>query len=116
LYIDRVTCPKPVVFCGTALSDLKRFPESARREAGYQIDRLQHGLMPTDWKPISCAGPGVCEIRVRDAVGAYRVIYLARLQDAVYVLHCFTKKTQKTSQHDLELAQRRYRDLMKERP
>ncbi len=111
-----MTCPKPVVFCGTALPDLKRFPDSVRREAGYQIDRLQHGLMPTDWKSISSAGPGVCEIRVRDATGAYRVIYLARLQDAVYVLHCFTKKTQKTSQHDLELAQRRYRDLMKERP
>ncbi len=49
-------------------------------------------------------------------MGAYRVIYLARLQDAVYVLHCFSKKTQKTSQHDPELAQPRYRDLMKERP
>ncbi len=111
-----MTPPKPVVFCGTALSDLKRFPESARREAGYQIDRLQHGLMPGDRKPISTAGQGVCEIRVRDETGAYRVIYLARMPEAVYVLHCFIKKTQKTSQQDLELAQLRYRDLMKERP
>lgn len=111
-----MTPAKPVVFCGTALFDLKRFPEPARREAGYQIDRVQHGLLPTDWKPMNTAGQGVCEIRVRDAMGTYRVIYLARLQHAVYVLHCFSKKTQKTSQHDLELAQRRYRDLMKERP
>lgn len=99
----------------TALQDLRAFPEGARRDAGYQIDRVQHGLEPTDWKPMPAVGPGVREIRVRDPAGAYRVIYLARLEAAVYVLHCFQKKTQRTSQTDLELATRRYRDLMRSR-
>lgn len=106
---------KPVEFMATALQDLRAFPEGARRDAGYQIDRVQHGLEPTDWKPMPAVGPGVREIRVRDPAGAYRVIYLARLEAAVYVLHCFQKKTQRTSQTDLELATRRYRDLMRSR-
>ncbi len=107
--------PKAVEFLATSLADLRAFPEAARREAGFQIDRVQHGLDPLDWKPMPTVGPGVREIRVRDLSGAYRVIYLARLEDAVYVLHCFHKKSQKTSQGDLELAKWRYRDLMRSR-
>lgn len=106
---------KPVEFLGSALRDLKEFPLLARREAGYQIDRVQHGFDPDDWKPMPTIGLGVREIRVRDTDGAFRVIYVASLRDAVYVLHCFQKKTQKTSQPDLALAEKRYRDLMKER-
>lgn len=68
-----------------------------------------------DWKPMPTIGQGVREMRVRELNGAYRVIYLARLEDAVYVLHCFQKKTQKTSQSDLDLAMRRYRDLIRNR-
>jgi phage-related protein len=60
------------------------------------------------------AGPGVREIRIRDATGAFRVIYVAKFSDAVYVLHCFQKKTQKTGKIDLDLVKSRYRDLMKE--
>jgi phage-related protein len=105
---------KTVRFCGTALDDLRIFPDSARREAGYQLDRVQNGQAPTDWKPMTTVGRGVQEIRIRDETGAFRVIYIARLADAVYVLHCFQKKTQKTSKADLDLAGKRYNELVKE--
>ena len=106
--------PKPVEFRGSALKDLKDFPLLPRRELGYQIDQVQCGREPDDWKPMPTIGPGVREIRVRDTAGAFRVVYLAKFSDAVYVLHCFQKKTQKTSNVDLYLAESRYRDLMKE--
>jgi phage-related protein len=105
---------KPVKFRGSALSDLRAFPADARRAAGYQLDRVQHGLEPQDWKPMSAIGAGACEIRIKEAEGAFRVIYVAKLEDAVYVLHCFQKKTQKTNQADIDLAKRRYKDLLKE--
>jgi len=72
------------------------------------------GREPDDWKPMNTVGRGVREIRIRDAAGAFRVLYLAKFDDAVYVLHCFQKKTQKTSKADLNLATQRYRDLLKE--
>lgn len=96
------------------LDDLRAFPLAAKRVAGHQIDQVQHGLEPDDWKPLAAIGRGAKEIRIRDAAGAFRVIYLARPADAVYVLHCFQKKTEKTSKTDLDLAARRYRDLLKE--
>jgi len=106
--------PKAVEFVGSALDDLRAFPLAARREAGHQIDQVQHGLEPDDWKPMNTVGQGVREIRIRDAAGAFRVIYVAKFADAVYVLHCFQKKTEKTSKTDLDLASKRYRDLLKE--
>ena len=105
---------KPVEFRGSSLDDLRAFPMSARREAGHQLDQVQQGHEPDDWKPMPRIGPGVQEIRSRDAAGAFRVIYVARFADAVYVLHCFKKKTQKTSKTELDLAEKRYRDLTKE--
>lgn len=105
---------KPLMFLGNAIDDLRAFPNSARREAGYQLDKVQHGQTPTDWKPMATIGKGVQEIRIRDEAGAFRVIYIAKLADAVYVLHCFQKKTQKTNRTDLDLAAKRYGDLMKE--
>ena len=109
-----MTDSKPVEFRGTSLSDLRDFPEKARREAGFQLDQVQNGLDPDDWKPMTTVGAGVKEIRVKDETGAFRVMYVAKFEDAVYVLHCFQKKTQKTSKHDLDLAEARYRDLVKE--
>jgi phage-related protein len=105
---------KLVRFLGTTLDDLRAFPASARRDAGYQLDKVQNGLDPTDWKPMNTIGQGVREIRIRDADGAFRVVYVAKFAEAVYILHCFQKKTQTTSRTDLDLAARRYRDLMKE--
>ena len=104
---------KPVAFLGDSLDALRSFPDSAKREVGFQIDRLQRGLDPDDWKPMKTVGPGVREIRVRDASDAYRVVCTATLADAVYVLHAFQKKSQATSQRDLELAAARLRDLMR---
>jgi len=112
--IAAVSVLKPVQFRGSALDDLRSFPLSARREAGFQIDLVQHGQMPEDWKPMPTIGQGVQEIRIRDAASAFRVVYVAKFADAVYVLHCFQKKTQRTSKPDLDLAESRYRDLLKE--
>ncbi len=102
---------KPIVFLGDTLECLREFPERARREAGFQLERVQRGLEPDDWKPMTTVGSGVREIRVREATGAYRVIYVATLADAVFVLHAFQKKTQRTPQRDLALAQARLRQL-----
>ena len=99
---------KPIEFLGDSLRSLREFPDDAKRDAGYQLDRVQHGLQPDDFKPMPTIGKGVEEIRVRDDSGAYRVIYTARLADAVYVLHAFQKKTQATSKRDIELARQRF--------
>lgn len=105
---------KPVEFRGSSLDDLRSFPLTARREAGYQLDQVQSGQEPDDWKPMNTVGQGVKEIRIRDSAGAFRVIYIAKFADAVYVLHCFQKKTEKTSKIDLDLAAKCYRDLLQE--
>ena len=107
---------KPIEFLGDALDALRSFPEPARREAGFQLDKVQHGGEPDDWKPMRSIGQGVREIRIRDESGAFRAIYLAKLADAVYVLHCFQKKTEQTSDRDIELARKRFRELMRKQP
>ena len=84
--------PKGVTVRGTALDDLREFPDEARRTAGYQIDQVQRGLEPSDWKSMPSIGPGVNEIRIHEG-GAFRVIYVAKFADAVHVLHCFQKRT-----------------------
>ena len=99
---------KPIEFLGDSLRSLREFPDDAKRDAGYQRDRVQHGLQPDDFKPMPAIGKGVEEIRVRDDTGAYRVIYTARLADAIYVLHAFQKKTQATSKRDIDLAKQRF--------
>lgn len=106
---------KPVTFVGSSLAALRAFPAEARHRAGYQLDRVQRGMEPDDWKPIPTVGSGVREIRVRDETGAFRVVYLAIRSEAVYVLHCFQKKTQKTSRIDVELAARRFKELMRDK-
>ena len=105
---------KPIAFRGNSLDELRAFPLQARREAGHQLDQVQNGQEPDDWKPMNTVGQGVKEIRIRDVAGMFRVIYVAKFADAVYVLHCFQKKTQKTGKADLDLAAKRYRDLLKE--
>ena len=87
----------------------------ARQDAGYQLDRVQRGLQPDDFKPMPTIGRGVEEIRIRDDAGNFRVIYTARFADAVLVLHAFQKKTQRTSQRDIEMAKARFREMMKDR-
>jgi len=106
---------KPIAFLGGSLDDLRGFPTDARREAGYQLDRVQRGLDPDDWRPMPSIGAGVREIRVQERTGAFRVIYVAALADAIYVLHAFQKKTRQTSNRDLDLAASRLRELMARR-
>jgi len=106
---------KPVRFLGDSLQCVRDFPVDARQDAGYQLDKVQRGLQPDDFKPMPTIGRGVEEIRIRDDAGNFRVIYPARLADAVLVLHAFQKKTQRTSQRDIELAKARFRELMKDR-
>jgi len=103
-----------VEFVGSSLADLRAFPSPARRTAGYQLDRVQQGLEPDDWKPMTSIGAGVREIRVRERTGAFRVVYIAALADAIYVPHCFQKKSQRTARTDLDIARRRFKELMKE--
>lgn len=100
---------KPATFLGDSLNRLRNFPDDARSDAGHQLNEVQNGNDPDDWKPMKSVGPGVREIRVRDDSGAFRVIYLATLPDAVLVLHAFQKKTQATPQRDIDLAASRLR-------
>jgi phage-related protein len=106
---------KPVFFRGNSLERLRRFPASARQDSGYQLEQVQRGGLPDDFRPMPTIGPGAQEIRVRDASGAFRVIFIARFQEAIYVLHAFQKKTQKTAPLDIELARQRYRGLLEDR-
>lgn len=106
---------KPVTFLGDSLDAIRGFPLDARRQSGFQIAKVQRGLEPDDWKPLPGVGPGVREIRIRIAPGAFRVVYVASFAEAVYVLHAFQKKTQKTAKRDLELARERLKDLKRSR-
>jgi len=101
---------KPLHFVGSSLDDLRDFPEEARRAAGFELRAIQNGLEPSDWKPMTVIGPGVKEIRIH-VLGEWRVIYIAKFRDAVYVLHAFQKKTRRTSPHDIDLARSRYRQI-----
>lgn len=102
---------REIRWVGSAYADLLAFPRDVRRHAGFQLEKIQAGLDPTDWKAFSEVGPGTRELRIRDLSGAYRVMYVARFDDAVYVLHCFQKKTQATSPLDRDIARARYRSL-----
>jgi phage-related protein len=102
---------RPVCFLGDSLKCLRDFPDDARHDAGYQLDKVQRGEQPDDFKPMPGIGKGVEEIRVSEPSGAFRVIYVARRADAVYVLHAFQKKTQTTPKKDLETARQRFGQL-----
>ena len=104
---------KPVHFVGTSREDLRQLPEGARETAGFQLFKVQQGQEPDDWKPMPSVGSGVQEIRVRDEGRTYRVFFVAKFKEAVYVLHVFQKHSQKTARSDLELAKTRYADLLK---
>lgn len=101
---------KSLRFIGSSLDDMRDFPADARRQAGFELDAVQRGLEPSDWKPMTSVGAGVREIRIH-VLGEWRVIYVAKLANAIYVLHAFQKKTQKTRREVIELARRRYRQI-----
>ena len=102
---------KGIEFLGTSLKMIREFPVPAKREAGYQLDRVQRGLDPTDWKPIKSVGQGVREVRIQHD-GQYRVIYVASFEETIYVLHAFQKKTRKTNRPDLDTAKRALQEAL----
>jgi phage-related protein len=103
-----------VAWLGTALRDVRAFPAATRQDLGYQLYRVQQGLEPSDWKPMPVVGAGVFEVRIRTG-GAFRVLYVTKFAEAIYVLHAFEKRSQKTGQAELDLARRRYAALVASR-
>ena len=101
---------KALKFVGSSLDDLRGFPEDARRVAGFELRAIQNGIEPRDWRAMQSVGPGVNEIRIH-VLGEWRVLYVARPADAVYILHAFQKKGQKTNKNDIELARKRLRQI-----
>lgn len=106
---------KEIRWIGSSYADLLDFPLPAKRDAGFQLGKVQAGLEPDDWKPFDDVGAGVREIRIADRSGAFRVMYVAKFEEALYVLHCFQKKTQATSKQDKAIAEQRYKAVIAER-
>jgi phage-related protein len=105
---------KEIRWVGSSFDDLLTFPDEARRKAGFQLSKVQAGLDPDDWKPFGAVGYGTREIRIKEANGIYRVMYVAKFVEAIYVLHCFQKQSQVTSRHDRNIAEARYRAVINE--
>lgn len=104
---------KAVIWMGSSKTDLKVFPAAVVDDMGHQLFLVQCGLEPADWKPMISIGIGVKEIRVRDITGIFRTIYLATRPEAIYVLHCFQKKTRHTAQRDIDLARKRLKNVLR---
>lgn len=103
---------KPIEWLGSSKQDLRDFPTLARQRAGYQLELIQDGEEPSDWKPMESVGPGAREIRIKCRDGAFRVFYVVSRSEAIYVLHAFRKTTEKTQRCDIDLAKARYRSLI----
>jgi len=105
---------KEIRWVGSSYQDILKFPAEPRKEAGFQLGKVQAGLEPDDWKPFNDVGVGTKEIRIRDATGIYRVMYVAKFEQTIYVLHCFQKKTEATTKQDKAIAETRYRAVVNE--
>jgi len=104
---------KDIIWVGSSYEELLAFPKEARHEAGFQLGKVQLGAEPDNWKTFNEVGAGTKEIRIRDKDGIYRVLYVAKFEEAIYVLHCFQKKTESTAQADKEIAKARYQAISK---
>jgi phage-related protein len=99
---------------GTSKQDLLTFPKQALEDLGGMLQAVQDGLEPANYKYMAAVGPGAMELRatkVGPQQREFRAIYVAKFDDAIYVLHAFEKKTQKTPKSDIQLAETRYRTL-----
>lgn len=114
-YFIHMADEKDIRWSGTSHRDVLDFPADARRQIGFQLGKVQAGIDPDDWKPFDDVGPGTREIRVRGNDGIYRVMYVAKFEEAIYVLHCFQKKTETTSRHDKLIADTRYKAIVQDR-
>ena len=106
---------KEIRWIGSSYDDLMGFPQEARKEAGFQLGKVQAGFEPTDWKSFDDVGAGTKEIRIKDENGIYRVMYVAKFEESIYVLHCFQKESQATSRQDKGIAEARYRAVVNAR-
>ena len=106
---------KDIDFLGDSLDNIRAFSNEAKDDVGYQLDKVQRGESPDNWKPLKTVGVGVKEIRTKVSDGIYRTVYIANLEEAVYVLHAFQKKTDKTAKSDIALAKKRFKDLVSKR-
>ena len=105
---------KRIRWLGDTLNVVRALPAEVRNRIGTELRYVQQGDMPSDWKPMVTVEAGVQEIRIK--VGnQYRVFYVVKFAESVYVLHVFYKKTRRTARQDLELGAKRYRDLLAER-
>lgn len=102
---------KNLSFVGDSLKQIRSFAPDAMQDVGFQLHKVQSGEQPDDFKPMPSIGPGVEELRVWDESGTYRVVYTARFQETVFVLHAFQKKTEQTAQSDIDLAKSRYKQV-----
>ncbi len=105
---------KPIRWVGAARAEIQSLPEDVRKETGFALWQIQQGIPPSDFKPMAIVGKGVEEIRI-GTENAYRVFYIARFEEAIYVLHAFQKKTQQTAKKNIELGQKRYQELLQYR-
>lgn len=105
---------KKLIWLAGSYRRLNEFPKSARRKAGHELDQVQNGRMPADWKPMLTVGTGAIEIRIHEP-NEHRVIYVATLPEGIYILHAFQKKTQRTSKKDIEIARAAYGEIQKRR-
>jgi len=103
-----------VLWVGSSRDDQRALSRDVRRELGFDLRRVQQGKMPRDWKPMASVGAGVIEIRVRVG-GTYRLMYVAKYAEGIYVLHVFQKKSRKTSVLDLAVARTRLAALRRAR-
>ena len=101
---------KRIDWQGDSYRQICAFPEEARRDAGFQLGFVQQGMQAADWKSMAAIGSGVEEIRINTG-GAFRIIYIAKYEEAIYVLHAFQKKTRRTAKKDIELAKKRLNDV-----
>jgi len=106
---------KEIKWQGSSLNDLRSFPMNVRKKAGYALEQAQNGLQPSTWKSINEWGSGVVEIKIGAEAGTFRVVYVAKFEDAIYVLHCFQKKDQRTPHRDIEIIKTRYNGVIEER-
>lgn len=105
---------KKLFWVGSALHDLRAFPEAVRRMAGHELHLVQEGFEPDDWKPMTSVGHGVYEIRIHTNL-EHRIFYVAKFEEGVYVLHAFEKRTRQTAHPDIEIARERYREVLRAR-
>ena len=105
---------KNIFWVGSSMRAFQAIPERARLRFSYDLERVQDGSHPSSWRPMSTVGAGVVEMRV-SADGAFRLLYVAKYPEGIYVLHVFLKKSRKTSMLDHEVARARLKAVLRAR-